>query len=230
MHILVVEDQENIASFITKGLEEHGMSVDCVHDGDEGYDLAKSKQYDGIVLDIMLPGRDGLSIVANLRKQNNQVPVILLTARSEIDERVEGLTAGADDYLAKPFHMDELHARLVAIMRRSSPEQSNLLQVDDLTIDRITREVKRGSRDIDLTSREFDLLAYLVQSKNRVLTRTQICEKVWDYHHDTQTNLVDVYIRRLRQKVDSDSDHKLIHTVRGVGYKVVPPVEHAQTT
>lgn len=226
MQILVVEDQENIASFIRKGLEEHGMSVHVVHDGDVGYELAKTKHFDAIVLDIMLPGRDGLSIVSNLRKQNNQVPVILLTARSEVNERVAGLEAGADDYLPKPFHMDELYARVIAMTRRSTPEQLNILEIGNLTIDQITREVKKSGQSIDLTSREYELLTYLIKSKNRVLTRTQICEQVWDYHHDTQTNLVDVYIRRIRQKIEDNNGPKFIHTVRGVGYKVTNPEQN----
>jgi DNA-binding response OmpR family regulator len=220
VRVLVVEDQAKIASFVQKGLEEQGMTVDLCHDGDEGYRLANSLPYDAIVLDIMLPGRDGLSILRNLREQKNTVPVLLLTARDSLSERVEGLNLGADDYLTKPFYVEELIARLNTIVRRTSGQALNVLQIGDLRVDLIKREVTRGEDVISLTSREFELLEYLMRSPGRVFTRIQICEHVWNYHFDPQTNLVDVYIKRLRKKVDQPYEPKLIHTVRGVGYRI----------
>lgn len=220
MHVLVVEDQPKIASFVQKGLEEQGMVVDLCLDGDEGYELAKTGSYDALVLDIMLPGRDGLSILRNLREQKNQVPVLLLTARDSLNERVEGLNLGADDYLTKPFYVEELTARLHTIVRRSSGQSLNVLHVEDLKVDLIKREVTRGDDSIDLTAREFELLEYLMRSPGRVFTRIQICEHVWKYHFDPQTNLVDVYIKRLRKKLDQPYELRLIQTVRGVGYRL----------
>lgn len=220
MRILVVEDQQKIATFIQKGLEEEGMVVDVVLDGDEGYERAKSEPYDALVLDIMLPGRDGLSILKNLRKQSNPVPVVILTARSELDERLEGLNLGADDYLTKPFYVEELAARLRTVVRRLAGETAHILKVGDLKVDLIQRTVLRGEILIDLSRREFSLLEYLMRSPGRVLTRTQITEHVWQYGFDPDTNLVDVYIKRLRKKVDQEFDEKLIETVRGVGYRI----------
>ena len=220
MRVLVVEDQTKIASFIKKGLEEEGMVVDVCHDGDEGYGLASTEPYDALVLDIMLPGRDGLSILKNLRKQKNAVPVVMLTARSELDERLEGLNLGADDYLTKPFYIEELAARLRTVMRRSSGETTHLLKVGDLRMDLVQRLTKRGDDEIDLTRREYSLLEYLMRTPGRVLTRTQICEHVWHYGFDPETNLVDVYIKRLRKKIDEGHSEKLIETVRGVGYRI----------
>lgn len=220
MRVLVVEDQEKFLSFIRKGLEEQGMSVDTATDGDDAYALASSTPYDLVVLDIMLPGRDGLSILRQLREEGNSVPVILLTARSGIHERVEGLNLGADDYLAKPFYIEELIARINTVVRRASGQGSNILRVGDLVLNLATREVKRGDTEIDLTTREFALLEYLMRSPDRVLGRMQICEHVWNYDFDPGTNLVDVYIKRIRAKVDRDWDQKLIRTARGVGYKI----------
>ncbi|MCB1063839.1 MAG: response regulator transcription factor [Verrucomicrobiae bacterium] len=223
MRILVVEDQKKIASFIRKGLEERRMIVDVCHDGDDGYHLATTEPYDAIVLDIMLPGRDGLSILKNLRKQGNPVSVILLTARSELDERLEGLNLGADDYLTKPFYIEELIARLHTVVRRSGGEADHLLKVEDLVLDRLHHSVRRAGEEISLSMREYALLEYLMQAPGRVLTRTQICEHVWNYGFDPETNLVDVYIQRLRKKVDQSFDSKLIETVRGVGYRIGNP-------
>lgn len=220
MRILVVEDQKKIASFIGKGLEEQKMVVDLCFDGDEGYALATTEPYDAIVLDIMLPGRDGLSILKNLRKQGNAVPIILLTARSELDERLEGLHLGADDYLTKPFYIEELVARLHTIVRRAGGDADHLLKVEDLVLDRLHHTVKRGDDEITLSMREYALLEYLMQAPGRVLTRTQICEHVWNYGFDPETNLVDVYIQRLRKKVEQGYERKLIETVRGVGYRM----------
>ncbi len=219
MTILVVEDEKKLAGFMRKGLEEHGFSVTVSHDGDEAYLLARTESYDLIVLDIMLPGRDGLSILKNLRDQKNTVPVVLVTARSEANERIEGLNLGADDYIAKPFYMDELLARVHAVLRRTSGEQLSILRAGDLAVNLMTREVQRGDADITLTPREFGLLEYLMRSPGRVFTRSQILEHVWGYGFDPQTNLVDVCIQRLRSKIDLGADASLIETVRGVGYR-----------
>jgi two-component system OmpR family response regulator len=220
MRILVVEDQDKFLSFIKKGLEEQGFAVDTTSDGDDAYAIASSTPYDLIVLDIMLPGRDGLSILRTLREEGNAVPVILLTARSGVNERIEGLNLGADDYLPKPFYIEELIARIHTIVRRSSGHSANILRVNDLILNLATRQVKRDTAEIELTTREFSLLEYLMRSPGRVLSRIQICEHVWNYDFDPGTNLVDVYIKRLRKKIDKDWDQKLIHTVRGVGYKL----------
>ncbi len=224
MVILVLEDEKKIASFVRKGLEERGYTVTVCHHGDEGYRLATTQDFDLIILDIMLPGRDGLSILRNLRERRNTVPVILLTARSEMNERIEGLQLGADDYVTKPFFVEELAARVQAVVRRASGEQLSVLTAADLRVNLITREVQRGERTIELTPREFSLLEYLMRSPGRVLTRTQLVEHVWGYDFDTQTNLVDVCIQRLRKKLGSDGD-PLIETVRGVGYRFHKPKE-----
>jgi len=219
MRVLVVEDEKQIAAFVKKGLEEQGFVVDVSHNGDDAYTMALERTYDAIVLDIMLPGRDGLSILKNLRAKKNSVPVILLTARSELDERLEGLNLGADDYLTKPFFVEELIARLHAVVRRASGERLTLLQSGDLTVNLITREVRRAERDVRLTAREFNLLEYLMRSPGRVYTRTQILEHIWGYDFDPNTNLVDVHIQRLRKKISPEAAEALIETVRGVGYR-----------
>ena len=221
MRVLVVEDERKIAGFIRHGLEEQGFAVEVCGDGNDAYTLATTRTYDVIVLDIMLPGRDGLSILKNLRLRNSAVPVILLTARAEPNERVEGLDLGADDYLTKPFYIEELVARIHAIARRATGEQLSLLQTGDLTVNLLTREVRRGATAVELTSREFALLTHLLRAPGRVFTRTQLLEHVWGYDFDPETNLVDVNIRRLRKKLADDAAAApLIETVRGVGYKV----------
>ena len=220
MKVLVIEDERKIASFVRKGLEAQGFLVEVSHHGDEGYGLAISRPYDVVVLDIMLPGRDGLSILRNLRERRIGVPVILLTARGELNERLEGLNLGADDYLSKPFYIEELIARIRAVTRRATGTPQNILQVEDLAVNLLTREVTRGKQRIELTTREFALLEHLMRSPGRVFTRMQICEQVWDYHFDPGSNLVDVYVQRLRKKIDGDAPVKLIETVRGVGYRM----------
>jgi DNA-binding response OmpR family regulator len=222
MKILVIEDEKKIASLIRKGLEAQGFVVDVSHHGDEGYAAVTTRPYDAVVLDIMLPGRDGLSILRNLRERKLSVPVILLTARSELNERLEGLNLGADDYLTKPFFIEELIARLHVVTRRASGASQSILAVADLRVNLLTREVTRAGRKIDLTAREFELLEHFARSPGRVLTRPQICERVWNYDFDPGTNLVEVYIQRLRKKVDGESDMKLIETIRGVGYRMKP--------
>ncbi len=220
MKILILEDDPKIASFVQRGLKEQGYVIDVCNDGDAGYDLAVSESYDVILLDIMLPGRDGLSILRSLREQKNTVPVILLTARSGLDERVEGLNLGADDYLAKPFFMEELIARILAVSRRASGEPLNVIQQGALSLNLITREVHRGEESIDLTSREFNMLELLMRSPGRVYSRTQLLENVWGYDFDPQTNVVDVYVRRVRGKIDVASEGSMIETIRGVGYRL----------
>ena len=218
MNVLVVEDELNIAGFIKKGLEEQGFRVDLCHDGNTGYERATTQPYDAIVLDIMLPGRDGLSILANLRQKRNSVPVVLLTARSELDERLAGLNLGADDYLTKPFYVEELAARLHAVTRRGG-ERVSLLRHGDLAVNLITREVALGGTAVELTSREFSLLEYLMRAPGRIYTRTQILEHVWGYDFDPATNLVDVHVTRLRKKLDAEQRERFIETVRNVGYR-----------
>lgn len=218
MNVLVVEDEKSIAGFVRKGLEEQGFRVDVCHDGNEGYERATTQSYDAIVLDIMLPGRDGLSILANLRQRRNAVPVILLTARTELDERLAGLNLGADDYLTKPFYVEELIARLHAVTRRGG-ERISILQHEGLNVNLLTREVKVNGTAIDLTTREFALLEYLMRAPGRVYTRMQILEHVWGYDFDPTTNIVDVHVTRLRKKLDTEDRERFIETVRGVGYR-----------
>ncbi len=222
MKILVIEDEKKIANLLQKGLREHGYTVDLSHDGNDGLERASAQPYEAIILDIMLPGRDGLSVLRKLRERKVTTPVMVLTARGEVNERVEGLNAGADDYLAKPFAMDELVARLRALMRRVTGENISFYKVADLSMNLVSREVMRGTRKIELTGRGFRLLEHLMRSPEQVLTRTQIIERVWEYHFDPGTNLVDVYIQRLRRKVDDGEEVKLIQTVRGVGYAIKP--------
>ena len=220
MNVLIIEDDKKIASFLKKGLKEQGFVVELCHDGDEGYELASHGSHDVILLDIMLPGRDGLSILKALRKDQNTVPVILLTARSGLDERVEGLNLGADDYMPKPFYMDELLARIKAVSRRSSGEQLSVIHQGNIGINLIKREVKRGDELLELTTREFNLLELLMRSPGRVYSRTQLLEHVWGYDFDPQTNVVDVYIRRVRNKIDLPGESSIIEAVRGVGYRL----------
>lgn len=220
MRILLVEDDKHISRFISKGLKEKFFSIDLCENGDVALDQLLAIPYDAAILDVMLPGRDGISIVRHLRENAVTTPVLLLTARGAVSERVEGLYAGADDYLAKPFAMDELAARVHALLRRSSGEKVTRYSLDDLSMDLARRSVQRGDRRIELTSREFSLLECLLRNPGQVLTRTQLCEHVWEYHFDPGTNLVDVYIQRLRRKIDDGSARKLIHTVRGAGYCV----------
>ena len=220
MKVLVVEDDKKLGGFLRKGLEARGFVVDLSDNGDEGYTLATTHSYDALVLDIMLPGRDGLSILRNLRERHSSVPVILLTARSALNERLDGLNTGADDYLTKPFYIEELVARLHALLRRASGQPTNLLQHGDLTVDLLTREVKCGVKPVELTAREFALLTYLMRSPGRTFTRAQICEHVWNYHFDPGTNLVDVYVQHLRKKLARDSGPPIIETVRSIGYRI----------
>ena len=227
MKVLLVEDEKKIADFVCAGFKEQGFVVDHCADGVDGYAHAANGGYDVIVLDIMLPGRDGLSILKGLRKAGDATPIILLTARNELDDRVEGLTLGADDYLAKPFFVEELIARTQALVRRVSGERQNILAVGELRLDRIAREVTWCGETVDLTGREFNLIEYLMRSPGRVFTRTQILEHVWGYDFDPSTNVVDVCIQRIRKKIASIGGaahgESPIESVRGVGYRFRKP-------
>lgn len=218
--VLLVEDDRKIAAFVEKGLKEQGFTVDACDNGDDGYLLATTRAYDVILLDIMLPGRDGLSILKNLRERKQATPVLLLTARSALNERLEGLNLGADDYICKPFFVEELVARIHAVTRRVSGDSLNLQQCGDLVMNLINREVRVGEMQIELTAREFSLLELLMRSPDRVYTRTQILEHVWGYDFDPESNVVDVYIRRLRNKLNIHPDLRFIETIRGVGYRL----------
>lgn len=220
MNILLVEDEKKIVDFVCSGFREQGFTVEHCAEGNEGFAKAQAHEYDVIVLDIMLPGRDGLSILKALRKAGKTTPVLLLTARNEIDDRVEGLNLGADDYLAKPFFVEELIARIYALQRRVSGERQNILSVGHLRLDRISREVCWQDRSVDLTGREFNLIEYLMRSAGRVFTRTQILEHVWGYDFDPSTNVVDVCIQRIRKKIGvTGTNESPIESVRGVGYR-----------
>src|ERR1700676_2681079 len=220
MRILGVEDERKIGNFIQKGVKEVGFAVENVGRGDEALAIILDNPFDAVVLDIMLPGRDGLSVLRSLRERSNAVPVLILTARGQISEKVEGLDLGADDYLAKPFAIEELAARLRALIRRQTGENLVRYRTQDLTLDVATRIAQRGNRRIDLTGREFALLECLMRAPGRVFTRTQLRQHVWEYQFDAGTNLVEVYIQRLRRKVDYGEEAKLIQTVRGFGYRI----------
>ena len=218
MRVLVVEDDRKTTAFICKALKSEGYAVDTLNNGDEALAAISGTPFDAMVLDIMLAGRDGLSVLRQMRANNNRTPVLLLSARGEINERVEGLDAGADDYLGKPFALEELLARVRALVRRGGEAKAAVLRVGDLTLDTTTRIAQRAGRTIELTAREYRLLEYLMRSPGRICTRMMLIEKVWDYSFDPGSNIVDVYVRKLRDKIDPDSATKLVHTVRGVGY------------
>ena len=218
MRILVVEDEPKVASFIRRALEEESYAVDAADNGNDGLDMAQVGSYDLVILDLMLPGLPGIEVLKRMRAARLKMPVLILTARSQVDQRVHGLDAGADDYLTKPFAIDELLARVRALLRRGAGEPTGLLQVDDLVLNPATREVTRAGQRIELTSKEYALLEYLMRNAGRVLTRPMIAEHVWNLDFDTFTNVIDVYVNYLRNKIDRGRDRKLIHTVRGSGY------------
>lgn len=217
MRILLVEDERNVAAFIKKGLEEEFYSVDVAEDGSEGLLMGTSSDYDLIILDVMLPGMNGIEICKKIRERDRRVPILMLTAVDSVESKVQGLESGADDYLTKPFAFSELLARIKALLRRA-PDIVNELTIDNLRIDLLSRRVFRGGREITLTPKEFSLLEYLLRNNGRVLSRTQIIENVWGYNFDPGSNVVDVHIKFLREKIDSDTEKKLIHTIRGAGY------------
>ena len=225
MHVLIIEDDKDVAAYITKGLSESGYVVDAAHTGTEGLSMAQSGQYDILIVDRMLPELDGLSVIAQLRKEGMSTPVLILSALGEVDDRVEGLAAGGDDYLVKPYAFSELLARVQALTRRrgGAIQDQMMLEVADLQLDRLKRKVTRSGRKINLQPREFRLLEYLMSNAGQVVTRTMLLEKVWEYHFDPQTNVIDVHISRLRSKIDKDFDPPLIHTERGAGYSLYDP-------
>ncbi len=220
MRLLLVEDNKSILSATAKSLEKSGYSVDTCENGADAQSFISMGEYDCIILDIMLPGKDGLSILKETRSCGNSTPVLLLTARDSIEDRVKGLDCGADDYLVKPFSLDELSARIRALLRRQGTDRKNELTIADLIMDLATQTVTRADRAIELTSKEFAILEYLLRNKNRVLTRSQIVEHVWNFDFDCSSNIVDVYIRYLRLKIDDGFETKLINTMRGRGYSI----------
>lgn len=222
MRVLIVEDERKVASLVQSGLAEQRIDSELCHNGDDALRRIAQENFDGVVLDIMLPGRDGLSILRKLRADGNSVPVLLLTARGDVDERVEGLDLGADDYLAKPFAMTELVARMRAICRRRAGLASNVLTHGDVVMNLGSRDVRRGDRSLQLTPREFALLECMLRAPEKVITRTQLSQQVWGYQFDPGTNVVDVAVQRLRRKVDDGFATPLIQTVRGVGYSLCP--------
>lgn len=220
MRILVVEDERRLSNIIKKGLVEDGFAVDQAFDGEEGQYLAKSEQYDLIVLDIMLPKMDGLQLCKELRKQNIKIPILMLTAKSTTEDKVAGLDNGADDYITKPFSFIEFRSRVHALIRRSQKDSSPTLRIEDLEVDPLKHIVKRGEKIINLTPKEFAILELLLRHKGEVVSRTMIIEHVWDYNFDSMSNVVDVFVVTLRKKIDFGYKRKLIQTIHGVGYRV----------
>ncbi len=218
MRILIVEDEKRLASYIKKGLEEHHLAVDVSYDGEDGLFMLNTNEYDLVVLDILLPKKNGLEIVKEARKNGMNMPILLLTAKDAVEDRVHGLDLGADDYLVKPFSFIELTARIRALIRRGKVNFQTQLVVADLTLDIAAHRLYRNDQLVDLTNKEFALLEFFMRNLNTVLTRTQIAEHVWDYHFDSLTNVIDVFVNRLRNKIDKDRSNKLIHTIKGVGY------------
>ena len=218
MRILIVEDEKKVAAFIKKGLEEETYAVDIATDGEEGFHLGEQNQYDLIILDLMLPKINGLDILSRLRSQKIDTPILLLTAKDSVEDKVEGLNQGADDYLTKPFAFSELLARIRVRLRRGKAESKTTLEIADLTLNLVSHKVSRGNEEIELTGKEYSLLEYFMRNQEKVLTRTMIAEHVWDYNFDTFTNVIDVYVNHLRKKIDKNFSTKLLHTLRGVGY------------
>lgn len=221
MRILVIEDDQEAATYLTKALAEAGHVADQANDGDSGFNLAATGAYDVLVVDRMLPKRDGLSLIASLRAEGDKTPILILSALGQVDDRVTGLRAGGDDYLPKPFAFSELLARVEVLARRNTPHEGDTIyNVADLELNRLARTVKRGDQSIVLQPREFRLLEYLMKNAGTVVTRTMLLENVWDYHFDPQTNVIDVHVSRLRSKIDRDFDRPLLQTVRGAGYVI----------
>ncbi|MCL5031357.1 MAG: response regulator transcription factor [Bacteroidetes bacterium] len=218
MRILIVEDEKKVASFIKKGLEEEYFAVDIAYDGKEGLKLITSEEYDIIIMDIMLPYLDGISLLKEIRRRNILSPVLMLTVKDSLKDKVEGLNSGADDYLTKPFAFEELLARLRALLRRNENSKSSTLKVGDLVLDLQSHKVLRNNQEIILTPKEYSILEYLMRNTNKVISRTKLIEHVYDYHFDTETNIIDVYINKVRTKIDTNFEKPLIHTIRGIGY------------
>jgi DNA-binding response OmpR family regulator len=220
MRVLVVEDERRLSSIIRRGLIEEGYAVDAVYDGEEAQYMAETTTYDVIILDIMLPKKDGIAVCKDLRAKKVNTPILMLTARDSIEDRVKGLDSGADDYLIKPFAFSELLARIRALLRRESLSKTPKIEVGDLILDTLTREAWHGKRKIELTTKEYSILEYFMSHPNMVITRTMLEENAWDYEYDSMSNIIDVYIRRLRRKIDGEGEDSLIQTVRGAGYRL----------
>jgi heavy metal response regulator len=220
MRILVIEDEEKVSRFVVRGLTAERFAVDVARDGKSGWELAQTYQYDLVILDLMLPQLSGGEVLRKIRRANSQVPVLVLTARDSLGDKVEHFEAGADDYLTKPFAFAELLVRVKALLRRGPVARASVLRVGDLELDRLAQQVKRAGKRIELTSKEYGVLEYLMANAGRVLSRTMILEHVWDQSFDGATNIVDVYVRHLRSKVDDPQDPKLIRTIRGLGYVI----------
>ena len=218
MRILIIEDEKKVAQFIKKGLEEEHYAVDTAYDGEMGLYMIEVNEYDLVVLDLMIPKIDGLEVLKKIRGNKNKVPILVLTAKDTVEDIVKGLDAGCDDYLTKPFEFIEFLARVRALLRREKGEKEPVLKIADLTLSLVTHKVMRKGKEIELTSKEYALLEYFMRNPDKVLTRTMITEHVWDYHFDSMTNVIDVYVNYLRRKIDKDFEPKLIHTIRGVGY------------
>lgn len=229
MRILIVEDEKKVASFIKKGLAEEYYTADTAYDGKEGLKLAETEEYDLIIMDIMLPYIDGITLTRELRKRNVAAPILMLTVKDSIEAKVEGLDAGADDYLTKPFAFEELIARVRALLRRNEKTKVSSLKVKGMTLDLLSHRVIKDGKEIILTPKEFSILEYLLRNTNKVVSRTKLVEHVYDYHFDTETNIVDVYINKLRSKIDTDADNPLIDTIRGVGY-IIKDDQHESFT
>lgn len=219
MRVLIIEDNPKLAEAVQRGLREHGYAADVCLTGFEGEDLAVAEKYDVILLDLMLPDRDGVEVCRNLRRRSVSSPILMLTALSATEDKVAGLDAGADDYLAKPFEFEELLARIRALLRRGEASEGRHLRCEDLELDLYTRRATRGEAAVDLSNKEFALLEYLMRNPNRVLSRTQISERVWDLNHDPSSNVIDVYVSALRKKLDRGYERELFHTIKGAGYR-----------
>ena len=220
MKILVIEDEKKMALFIKRGLEEERYIVETAFDGQTGLEIALHNQFDAIVLDVMLPKRDGFAVLSALRGAGNATPVLMLTARGNTEDRVSGLDLGADDYMAKPFHFEELAARLRSIMRRSSPEKSTKMQCMDLILDTVAHVANRWGKEIELTTKEYALLEYLMRNKNRIISRSMITQHVWKHNFDPESNIIDVYIKRVRSKIERPGSPRILQSIRGVGYRM----------
>jgi heavy metal response regulator len=217
-HILLVEDEKKVSAFIKKGLEEEHYSVDTAPDGEKAKLLLQAGAYDLVIMDILMPKKDGLTLLQEIRSEGNASPVLMITAKGSVEDKVKGLDAGADDYLVKPFAIAELLARVRSLLRRKTTEKGTTIAIADLTLDLVSHRAKRGGKQIELTAKEYMLLEYFIRNKNTILTRTTISEHIWNYNFDTGTNIIDVYINHLRTKIDGGFENKLLHTIRGVGY------------
>jgi len=220
MKVLIIEDEKKVLNFIKQGLEEERYIVEVASDGITGLEIALNNHFDAIILDVMLPGKDGYTILKELRDAGSTIPVLMLTARDSVEDKVHGLDLGADDYLPKPFSFEELTARLRALMRRTTPEKTTKLKCGDLILDTVTHIAIKNGKEIDLTTKEYALLEYLMRNKNRILSRSTITQHVWKHNFDTDSNIIDVYIKRLRMKIDGDDEKPMIQSIRGVGYRM----------